>query len=258
MNASRVLVADDQSDVLEALRLLLKAKGFVVQTAASPAAVLAAVQASDFDAVLLDLNYARDTTSGREGLELISQLRALDAHLPTIVMTAWGTIDRAVEAMQRGAGDFVEKPWDNTRLLAILRTQVALGRALRRAQQLESENRELRPDGEPTLIAQSAAMRPVLQLMKRVAGSDANLLITGEHGTGKELVARWIHAASWVGGAALLRERFARPLRTISNLLAGLREGDYSIRASGATPHHALGLALLEVMPCSKPYGASG
>ena len=196
----RILVADDQADVREALRLLLKAEGFAIETATSPAAVLAAVQATDFDAVLLDLNYARDTTTGREGLELVSQLQALDTTLPAIVMTAWGSVEKAVEAMRRGARDFIEKPWDNARLLATMRTQVELGRALRRSQRLEGENRLLRRDGTPELIATSAAMRPVLQLMERVAPSDANVLITGEHGTGKEVVAQWIHAASGRAG----------------------------------------------------------
>jgi DNA-binding NtrC family response regulator len=202
--APQILVADDQPDIREALRLLLKAEGYAIATAASPAAVLAAVQGADFDAVLLDLNYARDTTTGREGLELVSELQALDATLPTVVMTAWGSVEKAVEAMRRGARDFIEKPWDNPRLLATLRTQVELGRALRRSRRLESENRLLRRDGAPELIAASAAMRPVLQLMERVAPSDANVLITGEHGTGKEVVAQWIHAASGRAARALV------------------------------------------------------
>jgi DNA-binding NtrC family response regulator len=211
--APHILVADDQPDIREALRLLLKAEGYSIATAASPAAVLSAVQGADFDAVLLDLNYARDTTTGREGLELVSELQALDATLPTVVMTAWGSVEKAVEAMRRGARDFIEKPWDNPRLLATLRTQVELGRALRRSRRLESENRLLRRDGAPELIASSAAMRPVLQLMERVAPSDANVLITGEHGTGKEVVAQWIHAASG---------RAARPLVAVN--LGGLSE----------------------------------
>ena len=209
-----ILVADDQADVREALRLLLKGEGYAIETVASPAAVISAVQSADFDAVLLDLNYARDTTTGREGLELVSQLQGFDSTLPTIVMTAWGSVDKAVEAMRRGARDFIEKPWDNARLLATLRTQVELSRALRRSQRLEGENRLLRRDGAPELIAESAAMRPVLQLMQRVAPSDANVLITGEHGTGKEVVAQWLHAAS---------SRAGRPLVAVN--LGGLSEG---------------------------------
>ena len=221
-DTARILVADDQRDVLEALRLLLKAEGFVTETVGSPGAVLASVQKTDFDAVLLDLNYARDTTTGREGLELVSQLRAHDPSLPTVVMTAWGSIDKAVEAMRRGARDFIEKPWENARLLATLRSQVELGRALRRSRQLEDENRVLRPEGAPELIAESAAMRPVLQLMRQVAPSDANVLITGEHGTGKEVVAGWIHAAS---------PRAARPLVAVN--LGGLSEGVFESEMFG-------------------------
>src|SRR5579872_5120084 len=112
----RVLIADDQREVREALRLMLKAEGFETETATSPAEVLAAASSRDFDAVLMDLNYARDTTSGREGLELIDRLRAVDESLPVVVMTAWASVDVAVEAMRRGARDFVEKPWDNAQI----------------------------------------------------------------------------------------------------------------------------------------------
>lgn len=135
----RILVAEDQPDVLHALRLLLKSEGFEVETAASPAAVIAAVGERDFDAALIDLNYARDTTSGREGLDLLTVLQASDATLPVVVMTAWGSVGGAVEAMRRGARDYIEKPWDNARLLAVMRAQVELGRALRRTQRLEAE-----------------------------------------------------------------------------------------------------------------------
>src|SRR3954471_3113809 len=126
----RVLIADDQREVREALRLMLKAEGFDTETAGSPAEILQAVTSRDFDAVLMDLNYPRDTTSGREGLELIARLHAVDEALPIVVMTAWASVDVAVEAMRRGARDFVEKPWDNARLLTILRTQIDLRRAL--------------------------------------------------------------------------------------------------------------------------------
>ncbi|HXT18728.1 MAG TPA: sigma-54 dependent transcriptional regulator [Gemmatimonadaceae bacterium] len=191
-----VLVADDQPDILEALRLLLKSNGFDVHTVNSPTAALAELERRDYDAMLLDMNYTRDTTSGKEGLDLLTQLETLEPDMPIIVMTAWGSIDNAVEAMRRGARDYVEKPWDNARLVSILTTQVELGRALRRAQRLESENRLLRRDHLPQMIAESAKMQPILQLMERVGPSDANVLITGEHGTGKELVAQWFHASS--------------------------------------------------------------
>jgi DNA-binding NtrC family response regulator len=192
----RVLVADDQTDILEALRLLLKPAGFQVTTATSPAGVLATVEGQDFDAVLMDLNYARDTTSGSEGLDLLGRLQALDATLPVVVMTAWGTVEGAVDAMRRGARDYIQKPWDNQRLLQTLRTQIALGRALRHSRRLEGEAQRQRSRALPELIAQAHSMQAVLRLMERAAPSDAHVLITGEHGTGKEVVARWLHAAS--------------------------------------------------------------
>src|SRR5882757_2097068 len=183
----RVLIADDQADVIEALFLLLKHAGHQVVTATSPAGILAAVEAQDFDAVLMDLNYARDTTSGREGLDLLARLGGLDATLPVVVMTAWGSVEGAVEAMRRGARDYVQKPWDNQRLLQVVQTQIELGQALRRGRRLEHETSRLRSRQLPSLVAGSRAMQPVLQLMERVAPSDAHVLITGEHGTGKEV-----------------------------------------------------------------------
>jgi DNA-binding NtrC family response regulator len=194
--APRILVADDQKDIVEALKLLLKGEGYEVESAASPRGVLAALDKHAFDALLIDMNYTRDTTSGAEGLDLLARLQGLEAAPPVVVMTAWASIDGAVEAMRRGARDFIEKPWDNRRLLATLRTQVELGRALRTSQRLERENRALRKEGLPELIAESPAMQPVLKLMERIGPSDANVLILGEHGTGKEVVARWLHAAS--------------------------------------------------------------
>lgn len=192
----RVLVADDQADVLEALRLLLKGEAYRVQTASSPSGVLRALEEEDFDAVIMDLNYTRDTTSGVEGLDLLARIAALDSTLPVLVMTAWGSVEGAVEAMRRGARDYIEKPWDNDRLLATLRTQIELGGALRRSQRLEEENRLLRGTANPTFIAGSRAMQQVVRVMERVGPSDANVLITGEHGTGKEVVANWLHQVS--------------------------------------------------------------
>ncbi len=193
---SRVLIADDQSDVLEALRLLVKGEGYQCETANSPRAVLHALSERDFDLVLMDLNYARDTTSGQEGLDLLQRIQALDSTMPVVVMTAWSSVELAVEAMRRGARDFVKKPWENDRLIAILRNQIALGQAWRTGQRLEAENQLLRGDAGPKLIAESAVMRPVLEMISRVGPSDANVLITGENGTGKGLVARLLHSVS--------------------------------------------------------------
>jgi len=195
MALPRILIADDQPDVVEALRLLFK-RDYETASANSPAAVLRAVEAKVFDLLIIDLNYTRDTTSGAEGLDLLSQLHAWDSTLPVVVMTAWASIDLAVDAMKRGARDFIQKPWDNERLLAIAKTQVDLGRALRQGQRLEIENRILRDERYPTLIAESPSMRPVLDVLKRIGPSDANVLITGENGTGKGVVARALHAAS--------------------------------------------------------------
>src|SRR5580693_1211382 len=192
----RVLIADDQPDGLEALRLLLKGEGFEIESAASPMGILAALETRDFDVVLMDLNYTRDTTSGQEGLDTLMRIQAIDGNVPVVVMTAWGSVELAVEAMRRGARDFIQKPWDNARLLTIIRTQVELSAALRRGQRLEAENRLLRTEGRPTLIAESLAMQPVLQLIARVGPSDANVLITGEPGTGKEVVAKTLYAIS--------------------------------------------------------------
>jgi DNA-binding NtrC family response regulator len=218
----RVLIADDQTDVLEALRLLLKAEGYQIESASSPAAIMAALDARDFDAVLMDLNYTRDTTSGEEGLEIVTKIHGMDPTLPVIVMTAWGSIELAVEAMRRGARDFAQKPWENPRLLAILRTQVELARSLRKEQRLEAENEILRADGRPTFIAQAPAMQPVLQLISRVGPSDANVLITGEHGTGKEVVAKTLHALSG---------RASTPMVTVN--VGGLPEGVFESEMFG-------------------------
>ena len=220
--ATRVLVADDQPDVREALRLLLKNEGYEIQMAASPAEILAALEAREFDIVLMDLNYARDTTSGAEGLDLLMRIQAIDSALPVIVMTAWGSVQLAVEAMRRGARDFIQKPWENARLLAIVRTQVELRQSLRRQIRLEAENKLLRADSMPSLIAESEAMRPVLELIARVGPSDANVLITGEHGTGKEVVAKALYALS---------PRSTKPLVTVN--AGGLSEGIFESELFG-------------------------
>lgn len=219
---ANILVADDQADVLAALRLLLKAEGFETATATSPSEVIELLELDEFDCLLLDLNYTRDTTSGQEGLDLLPRIQALDSTLPVIVMTAWGSIESAVEAMRRGARDYIEKPWDNDRLLATINSQLVLVQAVRRAQFLEAENEMLRDADVPELIADSRAMQPVLRLIERVGPSDANVLITGEPGTGKEVVARWLHYRS---------ERADRPLVTVNT--GGLSEGVFESEMFG-------------------------
>ena len=217
-----ILIADDQPDVLEALRFLIKGEGYQAEAVTSPAAVLDAVERREFDALVMDLNYTRDTTSGQEGLDLLTRIQNLDGTLPVIVMTAWGSVELAVEAMRRGARDFIQKPWDNARVSSILKTQIELGRALRKGQRLEAENRALRAERFPQLVAESAAMRPVLDVVSRVGPSDANVLITGENGTGKGLVAQTLHSVSL---------RSARPLVTVNT--GGLAEGIFESELFG-------------------------
>jgi len=192
----RILIADDQADILSALRLLLKREGFEVATATSPAGVLDIVAREPVDVALLDLNYARDTTSGAEGLELVAALRAGDPDLPVVVMTAWATVDVAVQALHRGANDFVEKPWENQRLLSVLRNQVALGKARRQGRVLAEENAVLRGAGESPVVASAPAMLEVCRLARQVAPSSASVLVTGEPGTGKSLLASMVHGWS--------------------------------------------------------------
>ncbi len=192
---SRVLIADDQRDVLEALRILLKGEGHQTESVTSVSGIFNALQQRDYALLMMDLNYTRDTTSGQEGLEVIPKIQALDSTLPIVVMTAWATIDLAVEAMKRGARDFVPKPWDNARLLTIVRTQIELASALRKGRKLEAANKLL-GGNVPNLIADAPSMRPVIEMISRVAPSDANVLITGENGTGKSLIAQALHALS--------------------------------------------------------------
>jgi DNA-binding NtrC family response regulator len=221
-NNGRVLIADDQADVVEALRLLLKSEGFEIDTAHSPAGILGALESRDFDVVLMDLNYTRDTTSGQEGLDVLARIQTMDATVPVVVMTAWGSVELAVEAMRRGARDFVQKPWDNARLTTIVRTQSELSAALRRSQRLEAENRLLRAGDRPVMIAEAPSMQPVLQLIARVGPSDANVLITGEPGSGKEVVARSLYAVS---------ARTSRPMVTVN--AGGLAEGVFESELFG-------------------------
>jgi DNA-binding NtrC family response regulator len=211
---ARILIADDQADVVVALKLLLGDEGYDVVAASSPAAVVAAIEQSDFDAALLDLNYTRDTTSGQEGLELLDRLRAIDPTLPILVMTAWSSVAGAVDAMRHGARDYIEKPWGDERLLATVKLQIDLRRALSRTERLEEASARRQRADVPAFIGDSAALRRIRETIERVAPSDASVLITGEHGTGKEVVASWLHRRS---------TRAAKPLVTMN--AGGLAEG---------------------------------
>src|SRR5437867_5637063 len=220
--APRILAADDQQHILDAIELLLKPQGYKVDLVRSPELARESLTSEQYDAVLIDLNYTRDTTSGREGLDLLSEIVALDSTLPVIVMTAWGNVELAVEAMRRGARDFIQKPWENERLLSILRTQVELHRALQQAERLAAENRLLHAEGRPEFIATAPSMAAVLETITHIAPSDANVLVTGEHGTGKEVVARTIHALS---------QRSHRPMISVNT--GGLAEGIFESELFG-------------------------
>ena len=210
----RVLVADDQSDVLNALKLLLGGEGYDVTTASSPKDLVATLEGADFDVALIDLNYTRDTTSGHEGFALLERMKAIDPTLPVLVMTGWSSVTGAVEAMRRGARDYIEKPWDDEKLLVAVQTQLELRRALRRSRRLQEENERLHRRDLPTFIAHAPSMRAVRDTIERVAPSDAGVLITGEHGTGKEVVASLLHRLS---------HRSTKPLVTMN--AGGLSEG---------------------------------
>src|SRR5918995_1023998 len=174
----RILIADDQADILNALRLLLSDEDYEVTEARSPGEALERLEATDFDLAILDLNYTRDTTSGQEGFDLIERIRSLDPTLPVLVMTAWSSVAGAVEAMRRGARDYIEKPWDDDRLLAAVRTQIELRRALRRNHRLQEANARLQRGATPPFIGDTPAIVEVRQTIERIAPSDASVLIT--------------------------------------------------------------------------------
>lgn len=222
-----VLIADDQADILQALRVMLRAEGCKVKTVTSPEAALEAIAGQQFDVAVIDLNYARDTTSGREGVSLIREIGKLDADLPIVVMTAWATIDLAVECMQQGASDFFQKPWENQRVIATIQAQTQIRRARRRVALLAEENRSLKAAKSKDLLWRSPVMGQVVEMMQKVAPSDANLLITGENGTGKGVAARYVHALS---------ARAAEPFVSINmgGLASGVAESELFGHVKGA------------------------
>jgi DNA-binding NtrC family response regulator len=192
-----ILVADDQPEIRQALRLLLRREAWSVREAGSPEEVLTELGHNDVDLALLDLNYCRDTTSGREGLSLIEQVRKIDPEVPIMAMTAWGSVDIAVKALKQGASDFIEKPWENTRLMQVIRTQLEMARAQRneRRYQAIAEIQRSSPEMQG-FVAESDAMQGLMRTVSRVAVADATVLLTGENGTGKGRVADLLHKLS--------------------------------------------------------------
>jgi len=197
---SHILIADDDASIVAALRLFLKSEGFKVTTATSPAEVEFLIKSKEIDLALIDLNYQLDTTSGQEGLQLTEKLKKYDADLVVVCMTGWATVEVAVQAMQLGAGDFIQKPWENDRLLSIINNQLALSRQTKNNLKLTEENNNLKQqiailDGNE-MVAQSAAMKTLLNTLAQIAKADINILITGDNGTGKSLLASHIHQLS--------------------------------------------------------------
>lgn len=192
----RVIVVDDDAAIRQALRVLLTGEGYDVEVAQAPQEALALACKGELDVALVDLNYTRDTTSGAEGMDLLGRLVEQVPDLPVIVMTAWASLEGAVAAVRRGARDYLEKPWDNERLLRQIAALSELSQAHRYRRNVEESQRRTRRRGLPELVFGSAAMSALMDVVRRVAPSDAAILITGEHGTGKELVAQLVHESS--------------------------------------------------------------
>jgi DNA-binding NtrC family response regulator len=193
---AQILVVDDDRGVLASLQYLLRSENYGVSCAESPAAALDALRTQDIDLALIDLNYSRDTTSGQEGLSLLASLLQLEPHLPVVVMTAWGNVDNAVATLKAGAVDFVQKPWENARLLSIVDNQLQRSAAEKRNRELREEVRLLKAGQQPApqaLAATSDVMRTLLAQLKQAAATDASILFTGENGTGKSLLALQVH-----------------------------------------------------------------
>ncbi|WP_286235647.1 sigma-54-dependent transcriptional regulator [Thalassotalea sediminis] len=191
-----ILIADDDENVISALSLALKHENVKIITASTPHQVLTLLSRKQFSCLLLDLNYTQDTTSGSEGMQLVKAIRDIDSHVPIIAMTGYSSVDIAVEMMKLGASDFIEKPWRNAQLLNKVRQQIAHVDTLRSNEKLAQENALLSREKNQNVIAHSALMREVLEQIQRIALSNMNVLFTGENGTGKSMLARYLHQHS--------------------------------------------------------------
>lgn len=191
----KILIVDDDEGILSALKLLLKSEGFTTQAVTHPDQAITALQCDDFNLVLADLNFSLDTTSGEEGLKLIAAIRHLDESIPIVVMTGWGTIEVAVSAMKNGANDFVQKPWDNNRLITIIENQIKISFMQIESQKLIQQNQLLKEEVylNKNIIAEAPATRDLVSKLQQIAKSDVSVLLTGENGTGKSMYARYIH-----------------------------------------------------------------
>ena len=196
----KLLIADDDINVLASLKYVLSEQGFDILAVTTPQAVLDNLAAQSVELVLLDMNFQQDTTSGQEGLQLVQAIAEMDLNIPIIVMTGWATVDIAVEAMQAGAKDFIQKPWKNERLLSAIDTQLNLATINKKAQRLSQQNKLLmsqaHPESRDGIIAKSAAMASLLTTLDDLAQSDMSILLTGDNGTGKSMLAAYAHRMS--------------------------------------------------------------
>jgi DNA-binding NtrC family response regulator len=196
----RILVIDDDTGILSSLELLLRMEGYYVTLETQASQLMRHLTSKPFDLVLMDMNFQKDTTSGKEGLQLLDELKKFDDCLPAVAMTGWGSVDIIVNAMRAGAADFIQKPWDNERLLSIVQQQIELSHARRSGNCLREENKLLKrardDDMDSEWVVQSRSMQQLLNMVQAVSGTDTSILILGENGTGKSLLARHIHHLS--------------------------------------------------------------
>jgi len=200
VNNSKILIADDDINIIASLKYILSEENFDILAVTTPQAVLENLKNTSVDLVLLDMNFQRDTTSGEEGLQLVEAIKKLDENLPIIVMTGWATIDIAVDAMRSGAKDFIQKPWNNERIISAIKTQIKLAKIDRKLLRLSQENKLLSaqsfPESKDQIIAQSPAMQQLMSTLSDLARSDMSILLTGDNGTGKSMLASYVHKLS--------------------------------------------------------------
>lgn len=200
MNKKRILIADDDINIIASLKYILVEEGYDILAMTTPQAVLDNLQTQTFDLILLDMNFQQDTTSGAEGLKLVEAITKLDLSIPIIVMTGWATIDIAVDAMRAGAKDFIQKPWNNERIISAISTQINLANVNKKALRLNQQNKLLtsqkHPQNKAGVIAYSPAMQELLSTLDDLAKSDMSILLTGDNGTGKSMLASYVHEMS--------------------------------------------------------------
>jgi DNA-binding NtrC family response regulator len=223
------LVIDDDEDILTAARLLLKRRVAELVTCSDPGQVSALLAQQSFDVVMLDLNFSPGASDGRQGLQLLADIRAQDSDIVVVVITAHGGTDVAIEAMKYGATDFIAKPWQNEKLLATLSAAVSLHASRQEARQLRQSHGLLAAGEARQIIGQSEAMQRIMQMLSRAAPTDANVLITGENGTGKELIARELHRQSQRADAVFMAVDLGAVSETLfESELFGHRKGAFT------------------------------